>query len=373
VFLLHARQCRYYSIVVLAELALVFAFHQLLNGRRSGAWAAAFALIVQFYSNYIIVVANLPALLLLAILLYFKQRRSLPALILAGAGCGIAALPWFLYANLSRQAAVPTGESIWPKLWFYISEFQFHFLPWACALLPVVGFMLQRTRADRRVASDRSDVSRTLEWLLVALSIAFIGVLVIPREHYIRYMLPVLPVGCVLVSAWTFRHIRVPAVATALIAALCLTNGLSIATAYPWRGEHTLHSPLAKWLWSVHRPYGSRLEDVVQFLRKEAQPGQTVYVVDPEFPLIFHTGLKIIDGSRGDDRLSGELPDWILSESASGVVSDPPILLPDELAAHYRIVSLPVHDSARLGAVPEPDLYEYNSAKMTSLLIYEKR
>ena len=274
VFLLHARQCRYYAIIVLAEVVLVFAFHQLLNGRRSGAFALAGALIVQFYSNYIVVAANVPALLLFAILLYFRQRRCLPALVLALAGFGLAALPWVLYANPAQQSVFAAGDDFWPRLGYTLREFQFHFLPWAFALLPAAGWMLPRLLGP--AAPGRSDPSWTFEWLLVFLLITGIGVGVVPPGNFLRYMLIVLPVGCLLVSAWTFRYIRQPAVVTALIAAVCLTNGLAIATTYPWRGEHTLHSPIAKWLRSVHRPYGSRLDDVVRFLRKEAQPGQTV-------------------------------------------------------------------------------------------------
>jgi hypothetical protein len=328
-------------------------------------------LIVQFYSNYIVVAANVPALLLLAIMLYFRQRRSLPALILAGVGFGLAALPWLLYAHPLRQAVFVASESFWPKLWYYTREFQFHFLPWAFALLPAAGWLLRRMRAP--TASGRSDPSRSFELLLGFLLITSICVLVEPPGNFLRYMLMVLPVGCLLVSAWTFRYIRQPAAATALIAAVCLTNGPAIATAYPWRGEHTLHSPVAHWLLSVHRPYGSRLNDVVQFLRKEAQPGQTVYVVDPEFPLIFYTGLKIIDGRVGHGELPRVLPDWILSESASGVMPDPPSLLPDSLSARYLAISLPVHDSRGMGVIPEPDWYQYESPNLTSLLIYKKR
>ena len=370
-FLLHARQCRYYSIIVLAELLFVFACHQLLNGRRSGAFAAAGALIVQFYSNYIVVAANVPALLLLAIILYFRQRRCLPALILAVAGFALAASPWLLYANPAGQVDFVAGESFWPKLRFYTLEFHMHFVPWAFALLPAAGWMVRRTR--KPAFSERSDLGRAFEFLLVFLLITSIAVLVQPPGHFLRYMLMVLPVGCLLASSWTFRTIRSRAAATALIATVCLTNGLAIATAYPWRGGHTLRWPMANWLVSVHRPYGSRLDDVVQFLRKEAQPGQSVYVFDPELPLIFYTGLKIIDGRAGNGLLPQVLPDWVLSESASGVISVPPTLLPESLASEYRVIALPVHDSRRMGVIPEPDVYEFESAGMTSLLIYKKR
>ena len=58
VFLLHARQCRYYSISVFAEILLMYGIHQLCAKKRDGVWLAALALILQFYSNYIIAVGE---------------------------------------------------------------------------------------------------------------------------------------------------------------------------------------------------------------------------------------------------------------------------------------------------------------------------
>ena len=62
IFLLHARQCRYYSLSVLAQIVFIYAIYQLLAGNRKGVGILALALILQFYSNYIIVLANLPVM-----------------------------------------------------------------------------------------------------------------------------------------------------------------------------------------------------------------------------------------------------------------------------------------------------------------------
>jgi 4-amino-4-deoxy-L-arabinose transferase-like glycosyltransferase len=78
VFLLHARQCRYYPISILGEILLVYGVHQLFARNRRGIWFAALALILQFYSNYIVVVANLPALFILAGML---RRQGKPAML----------------------------------------------------------------------------------------------------------------------------------------------------------------------------------------------------------------------------------------------------------------------------------------------------
>jgi 4-amino-4-deoxy-L-arabinose transferase-like glycosyltransferase len=99
VFLLHARQCRYYPISVFGEILLVYGIYQLFNQKRRGIWLAAFALVLQFYSNYIFTAANLPALFVLAWMLR-KQGRRAALRVAAVAGIVlVAALPWLVYAR----------------------------------------------------------------------------------------------------------------------------------------------------------------------------------------------------------------------------------------------------------------------------------
>ena len=129
VFLLHARQCRYYSISVFAEILLVYGIHQLLAQNRRGIWLAALALVLQFYSNYIMVVANLPGLLVLAWMLR-KQGKSAVLGVSAVPGIlFVAALPWLVYAHPWGQTSVAGGENYFRKAWEYLMEFHFHFIP----------------------------------------------------------------------------------------------------------------------------------------------------------------------------------------------------------------------------------------------------
>ncbi len=64
VFVLHARQCRYYSVVVLGQILLIYSVYRLLTkADKWGALSLGAALVLQFYSNYIIVGGNLLALM----------------------------------------------------------------------------------------------------------------------------------------------------------------------------------------------------------------------------------------------------------------------------------------------------------------------
>jgi len=81
--------------------------------------------------------------------------------------------------------------------------------------------------------------------------------------------------------------------------------------------------------------------------------------------------MKIIDARL---EVPTALPDWILPESASGVVTQPPLGVPDSVKSSYETIILSVHDSDRLDSIPEPDVYQYRTTSQPSdFVIYRKR
>jgi hypothetical protein len=83
--------------------------------------------------------------------------------------------------------------------------------------------------------------------------------------------------------------------------------------------------------------------------------------------------LKIVD-ARLAPTVTEPLPDWILSESASGVVEQPRLELPPQLNTRYEPVVLSVHNSPRGGSIPQPEVFQYRSAPdRVQYIIYKKR
>jgi 4-amino-4-deoxy-L-arabinose transferase-like glycosyltransferase len=358
VFLLHARQCRYYSISVLGEILLVYGIHQLFAQNRRGIWFAALALILQFYSNYIVVVANLPALLILA---WMLRKQGKPALLRVAAVLGIlmvAALPWLVYAHPWGQASAVGYGNYFRKEWLYLMEFHFHFLPLCFPLLPLFGWRL--VRSNRQTTG--SDVSEHWERLMVLLLASHFAIIPLAPGFYLRYLLPIFPVTCLLAAAWIFRWVKWRTLAVLVIAIQVLSNAFSMVTAYAFRGSHIFRLPLLEYVRGIAAPYTDRFADVVGFFNREARPRQMVLSFDPEFPLRFYTQLAVIDGVlMAPPR--GRLPDWILPSSASGVMAQEAVELPDFLKPYYETITIPVHDSSRGGSIPEPDAYQYHSAQ----------
>lgn len=394
IFLLHARQCRYYSISVLAEILFVYAIYQWLANHRNARWLLLLSLLIEFYSNYIVAVANLPVLLLLAWTLYRREKRTLLPLALTLVLLAVLALPWIIYAHIWHQAGSLSQEDLSTKLAYFLTEFNFHFAPLAIGLLPLIAWLNRKLRlgstppspnlgaatdADQpdnhaaRLDQPATATIRLFEWHMLVLLPGCALIMAIPPGGFVRYLLPLLPTACLLSAVWIFRYLRWRYVAVGTILTLCLTNALALGPGYPWRGDHQLRWPLFDFIGSLTVPYQNRLSGVLAYLNRATQPGQTIFVFDPEFPLIFYTRCQIIDGRLLGTVPPARFPDWILSESASGTVGMQPLELPANLASTYQTITLSVPASARLGCIPDADVYEYHTAPLAPYVLFKRK
>ncbi|MGH7978193.1 MAG: hypothetical protein ACREE6_02375, partial [Limisphaerales bacterium] len=407
VFLLHIRQCRYYSMTVLAEILLVYGVHQILVKNKRGAWFILSGLLLQFYCNYVCALANVPFLVVLVLRSFRQERAVLPPLFSCFGIFLLATVPWLLFAETWRQRSVLGRDTPFHILHFYAWQFHFHFFPWCFLLLPLGAWIARRFNAAGRTscpvgaassrqsprvnalaAAERSQDGPALlarhsdamagqrfngfasfESHLLLLMVLYVPVLLVMPVAFSRYMLPVLPIGCLLVAAWLFRYIKWTAAACAILLAQCLSNVLAVATD-PFGKEYPLRSPIADVLFSSLLPYEDRLTDLLKFFGNHARPGDTLVSWDPEFPLAFYTHLKIIDA-----RLTPEpfhpLPNWVLPESATGDLYETHEL-PDALKSRYEKITLSVHNSAQVDTIPEPEAYELQTAgTMSPFVIYK--
>ncbi len=402
VFVLHARQCRYYSLIVLGQILLMYSVNRLFKkqDKRSGLYLGA-ALALLFYSNYMFVVGNVLALIFLLPFLVRRHRQAVSPLVLGLVVFVVLAAPWLFYAHPWHQTELIGREDLLPKMMWYLSEIHFHFVPLILFLIPAAygarrlmpGALFRRdgTRANRGLSAGnfRAD-SETPEhrppvgpandkrrglycflWILIPLHLLFISLAI---GSFLRYLLSLIPVLILLLVTHLDRYLKPRFLIFPLVAILCLSNAISVLSAYPFKRDHPLRLPLVNLIRGVRTPYTDRLTDVLGFLSRNGRPDQSVLVFDPEFPLIFYTGMKIIDGRLLADKFPKELPDWIFSVSASGVFADPVVKPPPDVAGSYESILLNVHDSSRRGSIPEPDLYEsFTSPRMTEMVIYRRK
>lgn len=381
-FLLHARQCRYYALLMLAQIVLIAGYDRLTSGRRkSGAVAIVAALTLQFYSNYIVIVGNVLALAATA-MIDRRQHRGLVSWTFASLlAVGLLAAPWILYAQPAARQTQEIGLSgAGSTFLYYLGEVHFHLMPLVVLVIPLIAWMWNAARPtgirDARSApttplTDVEQAQPTVKfcWLLLPCHLLVLCMLPLP---FFRYLTPLFPVFMLLGGGILSRYVRPVWLRYALVVVLCSSNLIAAGSAWPLRGKHGLETPYVEFVREILTDYEDRTSDVVSYFRKQADPDDRVLVMDPEFPLIFYTGLRVIDA-----RLVGQIdapPDWILSESGSGIGTYDPLKPPPLIADHYEKTAIQVHDTRRGASRPDPHAHEpFTTSKQSDLTLYRLR
>lgn len=369
--LLHARQCRYYSVVMLAQMTLLFGVHRILLRRNgTGITVVVLSLTAQFYCNYVLALSNLLAVLASVPLL--RRRRPYvmrPALVSVGVFV-VLALPWLVYARSGAQTSLIGFEDFGKKAAFYIQQTHFYIVPLVLFLLP----LSVRLKKRRQTQGDSGAIEKDMQAFIVVYLAAHAVVLAITPGYYFRYLVPLMPVLVLLLSGMLCAHVTNKGLRYGIVALLAFTNVIPMATAYPFREKETFGIPIVRLLRDITTPYENSLGDVIAYLRKEGRPEHAVLVPDPGFPIIFYTGMRVID-SRLNQRLNlNELPEWILEKSPASIGPVQGMRMPPALRERYETITLTVHDSPNGDCRPDPKYHvPFTVERKTDFTIHRRR
>ncbi len=370
-FLLHARQCRYYAIVILTQLWLIYGYKLLISGKpKSGSTFVVVALTAQFYCNYIVVFGNILGLGICSILICRRYQHLIRRVLTCFGIFAVLVIPWLAYAKSWYQARGIGISGFDENILYYISTFHFYLIALPVLLIQPVAYAFEgwrRPKTERKYSLRDTDI---LLWVLIPVQLTIIS---LTFDAYFRYILPLIPVVILLASNMLVNHIRVRPVRYVLIGILCLSNFIAVSTAYPMTRSAVIQMPFVQFIKGISSNYEDRTEDVVSYLRANGSPSESIYVFDPEFPLIFYTDMRIIDARFRPTISKDDMPDWILPESASGVYAGSSLRLIRTLLEYYEPVTLTVHDSDRGGSRPDPDVHvPFTTEKFTEMVIYKR-
>jgi len=366
-FLLHGRQCRYYTILMLAQIWLLWGCQRVLEGRRlSGGIQAALALSMQFYCNYMVLPGNLLGIGLASLILHRRHPGLIKTMAAAVAGAFLLSAPWLAFASTGQQLQGLDWQGSGERAVFHVSKINDHIFPLALLLIPLLATLI-RMIGKRRPQRAAQPPMALLLWLLPASQIICLSIL---PFKYFRYITPMIPVILLLGAAILMTRLKPAWLGLCLLMIVAFTNIFSVAGAAVFGGNRAPGFPFARYLRSVTSDYTDRFEDVVTYLLREGSAEQTLVVPDPEFPLIFYTDMRVFDARL---RKPPADPDWIVPVSPSGVLERPLPLLP-HIEELYEKVRLPVHASPRNGSRPDPDHYSYFTVReREELVLYRKR
>lgn len=371
-FLLHARQCRYYSLVVLGTAATLYFLVGVLQHRRASVAGLAVALIVTFHANYFLFFAALSGLAL-ATLALRPDRAAAAGLLAALLVIAVAVTPWLALFDVAGHAPtmlrVRTPGEYLRSLAAYLTRIELQAFP-ALLLAAVLTLAMRRSLRDIGSPAGRRAVA------LILFALGWLLVVALRPQDFFRYLLGLLPVFAVLQAAalralWS-RH-RALAVAVAVLA---VAPDRAAAT----RGS--LELPLLRYIDEVTWHTPGPIEAIVKHLGAEARPGDRVFISYGDLPLRFYTDLDI-RGGQGCQRLDGwPPPEWVIVRYFFRFAPSAPAAHVDAERTRQWLAALPWHLYRRidLGVVdttweniPEPDLHVFRPpTDRPRVTIYQK-
>ncbi len=386
VFLLFARQARYYS---LGALLTLLSLHAFMEGWQSRLWPALLLCLsvgLLFYTNYLLFISFLAPALLAAIWLYSDKiplKRTLKVIIVTA----LLILPGFFLFRIQEQSQIIHPVLIPINLEKYFAGlFQF-LIP-----LPIIVYFIWKWG---KIFWNRSSLPEdpgerfTLFLLLIIVgNIIFLAPVPQCEHRYLVHLYPLAAIvlGWVIIQAWHFQKIS----AVLLGFLLLFTNFLNLVpmdllhiTTRPLLNDrHMLthsNSPLKLFLTELVYSYPDVNANLIEFFRTNAQSGDTILTTYGDLPLQFYTPNRVIGGLQGNTRVSRP-PDWVVLRWETRWnrvlhLTDSEILTREKLSStsdYYPIV-LPFEDEA-FGNIPDPYDHRFipRAHSVHKMVVYKK-
>jgi len=371
-FLLHARQCRYYALICLAQICLIYGYHLLLKGcSKNGIFYLVLALTVDFYCIYIVALPNVLAIVIVTLIIHRRHTCLFKNVLKSLAIFSLFVIPWLLYAQPWHQSGYMGFKDFGGKLFYRLMQINFHIVPVVLLLVPVIMYFTKREKLRKKSQDITQKDTKVFLWMLV---LSHLLLLSVTPGYFFRYLIPLIPVFILLISVIINDYVRVRFLQYLLVATLSLSNIISVFGAFPFSMQHPVSMPIIRYLNEITSDYKNTLEDVVLFLKKNASSDESIAVLDPEFPIIFYTDMQVIDIRLNSQVKANDLPDWIFSQSASGILKMPDLQPPDIFKNNYELIVLQVHDSILGDSRADPDVHvSFTSDKFKGFKIFKKK
>lgn len=320
-FLLHVRQCRYYSPIVLGTIGALYCFVGLGRGARGAVAGSVAAMSVLFHSNLLTFLATGAALAPCALVLRF-DRRAYGRAATAAAILAIVNGPWVYLLLLGK-----TGES----LYSFAENLRYQWSLASRYTLPtvVIPLFLAVAWLGRR----RHPLIDESTWrpfvVLVVIPVVFLTALSAAPWSFYRYTVGLLPLAAILLAFVSVRVWAWNRVAGVIVGALLLVTGVpATISAWPIRAiTYKLQSegrsfpvcdlwfPLGNYLYELSHPVYGPMEELVGYLRAHARAGDRVFISYGDLVVAFYTGLEVRGGQSGRDLAGWAPPEWFILRS----------------------------------------------------------
>jgi len=317
-FLLHVRQCRYYSLVIVATIWAVYFFVGLTKETRGAVTGFAAAMTVLFHSNILAFFGTGIALVPCLFVLDFT-RTALRRLVLAGAIVLVVNGPW-AYFFLAGKSETPI-QSFSENLMFYLEVTNRYTLPFAAVLI----FLGLRWYLGPKRLRIHPEAWRCFSGLIAFVALYLVIVSPAPWSFY-RYTVGLLPISSVLLAFMSWNILKWNrSVGAAFTVSLLLTglfHQLSASAFTPPKFTVQTHGgsfpicdrflPIGNYLYELAQPLDGPMESLVKYLSRNGQRGDRVFISYGDLVLKFYTDYEVRGGQTGQSLQGWAEPEWII-------------------------------------------------------------
>jgi len=361
-FLNYCRQAKYFGLVFLVVPCVFYCyFTWQVRQDRNRAVLLGLVLALLFHVNYFVFAVSL-LVLLLHWLMDWKQSsfRLRSTFWLAWIIAFVLTYPWYAYYRPFPGRRLFARTSLWVS-WLsdFFSQANDYVFPGALILVAIALRYWKRETVKGEEGMNPASVRRLL-WLYIGIGTFLASII---PYHSFRFMIATLPCGALLATDILFRlWKRSRALGVLAVALLLLTTAFQdlrrpgrLFSKASWR------PPLMNFLHERAHPRETLLECVIDFLKKNATPEETLLVEDPALPIIFYTDMKTLNAQWDYARKNADSADWIMETAFFSLNKLKWNLTPELLGLkeRYSSVHIVCPQTSQWRLIPDPTIHGF--------------
>lgn len=286
-YLLLVRQCRYYSMLSLFMVLGVWAYVEIVRGKKWAPYVLAAAATLLMHTLHLFAAVLLAAC---CVHMLIWERRLWKQVLIPAAAVGAVHVPWLMWmsagAKYHRQT---TFEGLLDFLVWYVWRLLLHVVT---PVVPIAYYILRRVRKGRSeeaVPLERDQRALVLLCLLTC-AIGLVMLTLLSPGKFFRYLSPFFPIAALLGAPVVVQLTRT----RRELGAIC-----AIALA----GWYVFPMALSQYGIELTQPHRGPIRGIVEYLRTNAKPDDTVFLPYGDMPVKFYTPLRIYGAGLKEESL----------------------------------------------------------------------
>lgn len=302
-FLILARQCRYYSMVIFFALLSLYAYAMFLERDKYSRLLLFVSATLLFHSQHINIGILFGTILLHTIIFH---RDRLKDLLIVIASILIVNSPWIIWLT-GINFAVAYGTNVMP---FYLSIVLMigdivHYVFPLWLLLFAIGLLIFRRIktgtffADKRVALDKI--------LLPIFFIIFnmVTILIVSPFPFFRYMAPSVVMLIILMALIIDAAVNVHCLVAAAAVIVIVATG-----------------QFRYYLYEITHDFDGPGEGICKYLNEHGEPNDIVAIDYGDMPVKFYTKMRVVGGLTGENLEPAKNAKWVILRKYSNCSKD---------------------------------------------------